>query len=131
MNPQAQAKQPTTAELRAQVVAMMNQMGIPIPPAPDFAMFEGQDPDTVHELMHMAQAEGMAKSIELMAVSLTAARDALDEADGDHSEIVEKIDHTLSAVSVNSLTTSKTALDLQDIEKRLRESDAPSYGHYL
>lgn len=130
MNPYTQ-NQPSADELRAQIVGMLNQMDIPVPPAPDFESFRGQDPDNVHELMHLTQSESMARNIQLLATDLTTARDALESADEDHDALVEQIDQTLSAVSIFSLTTSKTVLDLQEIEKKLRESDAPMGGQYL
>lgn len=130
MNPQQQ-RQPTTEELRAQIVSMMEQLGVPVPPKPDMEMFRGRTPEEVHELTHSAQTQTLATNVEALAAIVIEAQDALTDSDEDHDEILEKIDKVLNAVSITSLSTSKTVLDLQEIEEQLREADAPMGGHYL
>lgn len=131
-----QQKEPTTEQLRAQLVAMMNQLGVPVPPTPDIEQFRGHGPDTVHETIHTLQSNSLADSVQMLAAKLTEAQESIrqrayeDNVEADQ-KLVEQIELTLNTVSANSLKVAKTVLDLQEIEDALREADAPEIGGYL
>lgn len=125
---------PSTQEMKAQLVAIMNQTGVPVPPKPskDELIANGADADDVHEIMHIKQAQGMAHTITQLSQELIAARDVLEQG-GENADVVARIDNTLNVVSVQSLTTSKLALDLQEIEQEMRNDEAQDFelGGYL
>jgi hypothetical protein len=124
-------QKPTIQETRQQIVLMLTQMGLPVPPKPDVSALGAATPDDVHEFMHLTQSMTMGENLERLVTGLSEARIALDESDEDHTKLVEQIDGTLNLVSATTLSTSKTVLDLQEIEQELREAGAPVIGGYL
>lgn len=138
-----QQQDQTDEQLRAQLIAMMNHLGIPVPPKPNIEEFRPHGPDTVHEAIHTIQTSSLAGSLELVATKLSEAGRALDtirqsldtrapEAGIDSRvDLSESIETVLNQVSVTALTVAKTVLDLQEIEDELREEDAPTIGGYL
>lgn len=129
-NPLNQQREPTPAELKAQIVRMLEQLGQPIPPKPDVAKFEMHGPDVVHEMIHLTQTQTLADNLQALVVALMQAKDALDEADVD-AGLVKNIDNVMDAISVRSLTSSKVVLDLQEIEQELADKANPLDGPYL
>lgn len=127
-------QQPSVDEMRAQIVAIMEQTGVPVPPKPskDELIANGADADDVHEIMHVKQAQGMADTITQLSQELIAARDVLEQG-GQNDDVVARIDNTLNVVSVQSLTMSKLALDLQEIEQEMRADETEDFelGGYL